>query len=185
MTARPLLSMQHGRRLCPEDGASRRSAGLRPGERREHRLRLSRAHTLPLRPHRGHRDHHTPRARRNRFRHGEFFDLEGAAVARPDMPRLPVLVGGNGAALLSTPADIATSSGSALWSSSSRSPTTPRSPSPALCDRVAGLTADDVNEIPYVLIGTVDEIEAKLRHCRDRWASATSWSAIDNSSRQC
>ncbi len=38
-----------------------------------------------------------------------------------------------------------------------------------LVDRVDGLTAGDVAEIPYVLIGTVEEIAAKVEHCRRRW----------------
>jgi probable F420-dependent oxidoreductase len=38
-----------------------------------------------------------------------------------------------------------------------------------LCERVEGLSADDVAEIPYALIGTVDEIADKLRRCRQRW----------------
>jgi probable F420-dependent oxidoreductase len=38
-----------------------------------------------------------------------------------------------------------------------------------LCRRVDGVSADDVAEIPYVLIGTVDEIADKLRLCRQRW----------------
>jgi len=39
----------------------------------------------------------------------------------------------------------------------------------ALVDRVDGLTADDVANTPYALIGTVDEIVAKIERCRDRW----------------
>ncbi len=38
-----------------------------------------------------------------------------------------------------------------------------------LCGRVDGLTRDDVAEIPYVLIGTVDEIAEKIERCRLRW----------------
>lgn len=38
-----------------------------------------------------------------------------------------------------------------------------------LCARVEGLTADVVAETPYALIGTIDEIVAKLRRCRSRW----------------
>lgn len=36
-------------------------------------------------------------------------------------------------------------------------------------ERVDGLTAEDAAAIPYVLIGTVDEIVEKLVACRDRW----------------
>lgn len=39
----------------------------------------------------------------------------------------------------------------------------------ALLDRVDGLTRDDLRAIPYILIGTVSEIVAKLHACRDRW----------------
>jgi probable F420-dependent oxidoreductase len=38
-----------------------------------------------------------------------------------------------------------------------------------LVQRVEGLTADDATEIPYALIGTVDEIAAKIERCRQRW----------------
>lgn len=38
-----------------------------------------------------------------------------------------------------------------------------------LLERVDGLTPDDAAEIPYVLIGTVDEIVAKIERCRRRW----------------
>jgi len=39
----------------------------------------------------------------------------------------------------------------------------------AFCERVGGVTPDQVAAIPYVLIGSVDQIVAKLRACRDRW----------------
>jgi probable F420-dependent oxidoreductase len=39
----------------------------------------------------------------------------------------------------------------------------------ALCEQVPTLDPAAVGELPYVLIGTVDEIAAKLRRCRDRW----------------
>lgn len=38
-----------------------------------------------------------------------------------------------------------------------------------LVDRVDGLSAEDATETPYALIGTVDEIAAKIERCRDRW----------------
>lgn len=38
-----------------------------------------------------------------------------------------------------------------------------------VCERVGGLRATDAAAIPYLLIGTHDEIAAKLRRCRDRW----------------
>lgn len=39
----------------------------------------------------------------------------------------------------------------------------------AVLGRVEGLTRDDLRAIPYILIGTVDEIVDKLHTCRDRW----------------
>jgi len=39
----------------------------------------------------------------------------------------------------------------------------------ALVDRVDGLTGADAAVTPYALIGTVDEIAAKIEQCRDRW----------------
>jgi probable F420-dependent oxidoreductase len=38
-----------------------------------------------------------------------------------------------------------------------------------LLKRVDGLTRDALRALPYILIGTVDEIVAKLHACRDRW----------------
>lgn len=38
-----------------------------------------------------------------------------------------------------------------------------------LLDRVDGLTAEDAAEIPYVLIGSVGEIAAKIGRCHRRW----------------
>lgn len=38
-----------------------------------------------------------------------------------------------------------------------------------LCERVGGLSVEDVAEIPYALIGTVDEIADKAQRCRQRW----------------
>lgn len=32
-----------------------------------------------------------------------------------------------------------------------------------------GITPDDLHAIPYVLVGTVDEVVAKILRCRDRW----------------
>lgn len=37
------------------------------------------------------------------------------------------------------------------------------------CAEVPGLTPEDVQAIPYVLFGIVDEIAQKLHACRDRW----------------
>lgn len=38
-----------------------------------------------------------------------------------------------------------------------------------LCERVDGLSVDEVAEVPYALIGTVDEIADKVQRCRQRW----------------
>lgn len=38
-----------------------------------------------------------------------------------------------------------------------------------LLGELDGLTAANLAEIPYVLIGTIDEIVDKLHRCRDRW----------------
>lgn len=39
----------------------------------------------------------------------------------------------------------------------------------ALCAQIPGVEPSDLAELPYVLIGTVDEIVAKLHRCRERW----------------
>lgn len=39
----------------------------------------------------------------------------------------------------------------------------------ALCERIPTLDPAEIRELPYVLIGTVDEIVEKLERCRDRW----------------
>lgn len=39
----------------------------------------------------------------------------------------------------------------------------------SLCERIPTLDPASVRELPYVLIGTVDEIVAQLRRCRERW----------------
>ena len=38
-----------------------------------------------------------------------------------------------------------------------------------VCERVEGLTVEHADAIPYLLIGTVDEIVEKLLACHDRW----------------
>ena len=38
-----------------------------------------------------------------------------------------------------------------------------------VCERVEGLTVEHADAIPYLLIGTVDEIVEKLSACHDRW----------------
>jgi probable F420-dependent oxidoreductase len=39
----------------------------------------------------------------------------------------------------------------------------------AICDEVEGLSPDHAGAIPYLLVGTVDEIVAHLMRCRERW----------------
>jgi hypothetical protein len=38
-----------------------------------------------------------------------------------------------------------------------------------LVERVDGLTPEDVEDIPYALIGTAEEIAARIERCRRRW----------------
>lgn len=45
----------------------------------------------------------------------------------------------------------------------------PERVSSGLIDRVEGVTAEDLAATPYALIGTVDEIVAKLQRCRSEW----------------
>lgn len=39
----------------------------------------------------------------------------------------------------------------------------------ALCEQIPTLDPAEVRELPYVLVGSVDEIVDQLRRCRDRW----------------
>ena len=39
----------------------------------------------------------------------------------------------------------------------------------ALCEQIPTLDPTEVRELPYVLIGTVDEIIDQIHRCRDRW----------------
>ena len=135
----------------------------------------------------------------------------GAAIDRPIQERLPILVGGNGRALLGhagAHADIIGLQGlgrtlvdghrhTASWTTAHlddqldqvRSGAGERFPElelnalvqvvditddaeasiAELCGRIDGLTPDDVAAIPYVLIGTVEEIAEKIEGCRRRW----------------
>jgi probable F420-dependent oxidoreductase len=38
-----------------------------------------------------------------------------------------------------------------------------------LCERIPSLTPNEVRDLPYVLIGTIDDIVDQLHRCRDRW----------------
>ncbi len=142
---------------------------------------------------------------------GPHHQIRGASIDRSVQDRLPILVGGNGAALLGhagAHADIIGLQGlgrtledghrhTVKWTvehldaqldqvrtgAGSRfeavefnalaqvmDVTEDRDGvTAALVDRVDGLTADDVANTPYALIGTVDEIVSKIERCRDRW----------------
>lgn len=142
---------------------------------------------------------------------GAHHAISGAAIARPVSERLPILVGGNGDALLAHAAQHADIIGlqglgrtredghqhRAKWSTAHldaqiehvRSSAGDRSDDLELnalvqivditddaaaaeddvLERVEGLSPDDLRAIPYILIGTVAEIVAKLHACRDRW----------------
>ena len=39
----------------------------------------------------------------------------------------------------------------------------------SICERVPGLTPEDAGIVPYVLLGSVDEIAEQLERCRERW----------------
>jgi hypothetical protein len=43
----------------------------------------------------------------------------------------------------------------------------------AICEELQ-LSANDVQQIPYVLVGAVDDVIAKIIACRERWGSRTS-----------
>ena len=142
---------------------------------------------------------------------GEFFHLEDAHVGRSFQDHLPLLVGGNGEALLGhagAHADIVGLQGlgrtledghrhSVRWSSDwldeqveqirkgagDRSAHLElnalvqivqvtddrRAATASICERVPGLTPEDANLVPYVLLGSVDEIVDQLERCRERW----------------
>ena len=38
-----------------------------------------------------------------------------------------------------------------------------------ICDMVDGLTMDDADSTPYLLVGTADEIVLHMLTCRERW----------------
>jgi probable F420-dependent oxidoreductase len=39
----------------------------------------------------------------------------------------------------------------------------------AICAEVDGLTVEDAREIPYLLVGTVDQVIEKINRCHERW----------------
>lgn len=142
---------------------------------------------------------------------GVHHQLSGASVARSVQDHLPILVGGNGAALLAhagAHADIIGLQGlgrtledghrhDVKWTTNHLDTQLEQVRLGAedrygslelnalvqvmtvtedvvgvtadLVDRVDGLTAEDVSTTPYALIGTVDEIVAKIERCRDQW----------------
>jgi len=142
---------------------------------------------------------------------GEFHRLTGAELGLRPAHRIPILVGGNGAALLGhagSHADIIGLQGLGRTHADGHRHDVKWSPAhldeqldqirhgagdrfdrlelnamvqavevtgdgeaatAAFCARVDGVTPEQVAAVPYVLIGTVDEIVAKLLACRARW----------------
>lgn len=150
----------------------------------------------------------------------EFFDLDRASLDVPVQDHLPILVGGNGDALLDHAgrhADIVGLQGlgrtledghrhTVNWSAghldqqvatvAGASRASGRDGGPELnalvqilevsdgsdegasqledaragvLERVEGLTLEQLDYIPYALIGTVDEVASKIEMCRERW----------------
>jgi probable F420-dependent oxidoreductase len=144
-------------------------------------------------------------------RHGEHFRIEHARTASAAQDRLPILVGGNGEALLGhagAHADIIGLQGlgrtladghthTVDWRSVHLDAqlaqvragaaerfddlefnalvqvvqiTDDRDAALAkICERVEGLTMDDAQVTPYLLVGTVDEIVLRMLTCNERW----------------
>ncbi len=142
---------------------------------------------------------------------GTHHRLRGASITRSLQERLPILVGGNGAALLGhagAHADVIGLQGlgrtlgdghrhNVKWTSDhldgqleqvrvgagqrfdalefnalvqvAEITDDAEAATAGLVERVDGLSSADVAETPYVLIGTVEEIVAKIERCRDRW----------------
>ncbi len=143
--------------------------------------------------------------------HGQHLTIDDAQIDPATQARLPLLVGGNGRALLEhagAHADIIGLQGlgrtgpdghrhTAKWSpnwlseqvdqvrrgagdrfdqvelSSLVQITEITNDAKAVLDRICqqidGLTIDDAREIPYLLVGTADEIAEKIVHCGQRW----------------
>lgn len=137
--------------------------------------------------------------------------VSGAAIDRSHQERLPILVGGNGAALLGhagAHADIVGLQGLGRTLEDGHRHTVKWAPDhldtqlgqvragagdrfdalefnslvqvmevtddadqviEGLVERVEGLTATDAAATPYALVGTVNEIVAKIKQCRERW----------------
>lgn len=140
---------------------------------------------------------------------GEHHHISGAAIDRSASERLPILVGGNGDALLAHAArhaDIIGLQGLGKTQEDGHSHRVKfgtdhldaqvalltehaggrdielnalvqvvtitddaTSAEDAVLSRVEGLTRNDLRAIPYILIGTVEEIVNKLHTCRARW----------------
>ena len=143
--------------------------------------------------------------------HGEHLHIDEAQIDASRQKRLPILVGGNGAALLGhagAHADIIGLQGlgrirpdghrhaakwDPLWLTAQIDQvragagdrfddlelnalvqvtriTDDRTAALAqICERVEGLTIEQADAIPYLLVGTVDEIVDKLATCHARW----------------
>ena len=143
--------------------------------------------------------------------HGEHVHIEAAAIGSSAQARVPLLVGGNGSALLAHAgawADIVGLQGLGRTGPDGHAHTVRWDPAwldvqveqiragaggrfdrlelnalvqtvrltddagsaiAEICAGLDGLTPADAAEIPYLMIGTVDEIADKLRRCRDRW----------------
>jgi probable F420-dependent oxidoreductase len=143
--------------------------------------------------------------------HGELVDVENASIDRTQQPRLPILVGGNGSALLEhagAHADIVGLQGLGKTRSDGHRHSVKWNPSwldeqvaqvrrgagegigdlelnalvqvvqftndepaalAAICAEVEGLTVEDARDVPYLLVGTVDQVVEKINRCHERW----------------
>jgi probable F420-dependent oxidoreductase len=138
--------------------------------------------------------------------HGSFVDIDGAQIDAATQARLPILVGGNGAALLQhagAHADIVGLTGTgrtradghmhevrwdvpwleeqiaqvrrggdrelnALVQVVAVTDDAPRVYA-RVCERIEGLDIEDARTTPYLLVGTVDEIAARIQHFADEY----------------
>jgi probable F420-dependent oxidoreductase len=143
--------------------------------------------------------------------HGEYVDIDNATISAAHQPRVPILVGGNGTALLEhagAHADIIGLQGlgrtgpdghshevnwSLAWLDSqieqirrgagqrfdhlelnalvqvTEITDDSKTMLAGICQEIEGLDVDGARQIPYLLVGTVDQIAEKIVHCRERW----------------